>query len=761
MAGLASPSPPTGRSASLIATCDQWVRSSHEGTAVGGDGGSLTLAWTDPLAGQVEAHEPCPARGMATDRLCRIYRLWEHGVSRRHIGESATGLDYHTLAEPIAIIGTPGSAPAVSTPAGSEFAGRPRPDVVDGSGIAIDDDDRLFLADAGTATVSVHDLWSHRLLRTIPVATPAQPDRRPAGLATDGTTVWAVLQEPAGLLTITATREAQEVPLPIGPGQLDATAVPSRIALLDDTTPVVLFHTPDGTGWLTAGAREPLDVGPASDIVVDADGLVIVAPCGTAGPASARRFRATADGWNELTPLDITGYDGSGLVVTRDGRIGYDAATGFRLAAAAKVTYELRGVCITYRLDSGRARNRWGRLFLQACVPEGTACFVSTATTDDEFETALPHTAATRADCIVADHDLTPVLPPERVLSVEAARQAGGVLHRRPDTTTPWWQAEADTFEAPVMSPPGRFLWVAVRLTGNTRRTPRIHEIRVEHHAHSLLNRLPAVYSHDETDADFLHRFLAPLDGLLHDLELKSRCRDILIDPLATPGEALDWLASFFGLVLDDRWAEAARRQLIAEIVPLYRLRGTMWSLGRYIEIYLAGERATAPDHRFVSPVIIEHFRLRGVGGPLLGGNPQLSSRSVLGHGFRVGGATDDRSVSPLDPNHDGATAFDTNAHRFTVLIPQPLGAEQWAAVRHLLDTERPAHTMYELCTVDAGMRAGSGLHLGISSIVGPTGAFERAVTGRSLLGRGTLLGGRSSGIAVEAGRLGHTTRVG
>jgi phage tail-like protein len=292
-------------------------------------------------------------------------------------------------------------------------------------------------------------------------------------------------------------------------------------------------------------------------------------------------------------------------------------------------------------------------------------------------------------------------------------------------------------------------------------RTPRIREVRIEQKSHSLVRRLPAVFTADDEQAAFLHGYLSTVDGILHDLDVRSRCRDILVDPHATPMEALDWLASFVGLVLDERWAEAARRQLVAEIVQLFRLRGTVWALSRYIEIFLAGDRATEPGHVGVAPVIIEHFRLRGVGGPMLGDDPAMSSRSVVGAGFRVGGAVGDLGAPPLGPDDAETSPFSSHAHRFTVLIPRSLGSDEEAAIRHVLDTERPAHTTFEMCTVDAGMRAGRGLHLGISSIVGPTGAFEHAIVDRSLLGRRSILGPPSGGIAVEAARVGTTARVG
>ena len=66
-----------------------------------------------------------------------------------------------------------------------------------------------------------------------------------------------------------------------------------------------------------------------------------------------RRLVPTATGWIRALPLDAVGYDGSGVVATADGRIGYWSAAGFRLAVRGRVRYEPDGVCVTYRLDSG------------------------------------------------------------------------------------------------------------------------------------------------------------------------------------------------------------------------------------------------------------------------------------------------------------------------------------------------------------------------------------------------------------------------
>jgi phage tail-like protein len=532
------------------------------------------------------------------------------------------------------------------------------------------------------------------------------------------------------------------------------------VAVLDDGTPVVLLTEPSGEGWLVAAGREPRAVGPASDIAVDAEGIVVVAPCPADGQHLAlSRYAPTGGGWTPSPPLDATGYDGNGVVVTRDGRIGYFTKAGFRLAVITAVRYLTEGACTTYRLDSRVPRNRWGRILLEACVPDGTECLVASVTSDDEFETEIAPTPPDPAVCVPATAE-SPPLPP--AFLALGPTSVSGRLHGRPNPTTPWWRGDARfaTLEAPVMAPPGRYLWVTLRLRGNSRRTPRVRELRVEQASHRLLRRLPAVFSNGQEQAEFLHRFLATIDGVLYDLDIRSQCRDILVSPHGTPIEALDWLASFLGLVLDDRWAENARRQLVAEIAELYRRRGTTWALGRYIEIFLAGDAATDRARPGVTPVVLEHFRLRGVGGPLLGGDPHLSSRSVVGAGLRVGGAVGELGSRPLDPSAKNTSSYASHAHRFTVLIPRPLGATEEAVIRHVLETERPAHTMYELCTVDAGMRVGDGIHLGISSVVGPTGSFERTVTNLTLLGRRSILGPPWSGLPIDAARVGTSTRV-
>ena len=299
-----------------------------------------------------------------------------------------------------------------------------------------------------------------------------------------------------------------------------------------------------------------------------------------------------------------------------------------------------------------------------------------------------------------------------------------------------------------MAAPAGRYLWLRLRLTGTATLTPRIRAVRVECDGHDLLQRLPRTYRDDAVAAAFLWRYLAMVDGLLSEMDWRSQQRDLLLDPYGAPVELLPWLASLIGLTLDNRWPEAARRTVLAEAICLFRRRGTVPGLTRLLEIYLG------------SPVaIIETFQLRGRGGAFVGGahdEPGPAS-AVVGTSLRVGG-----EVSPAGDRLTAQAprdAFATHAHRFSVLIPVDLDSAQLAVVQDLLDINRPAHTVVEICA-GHGMRVGVGLYLAVSTAVGRSSSFASAVVGQSSVGRGTVVGHGHAGVRVGASRLAGNTVV-
>lgn len=98
----------------------------------------------------------------------------------------------------------------------------------------------------------------------------------------------------------------------------------------------------------------------------------------------------------------------------------------------------------------------------------------------------------------------------------------------------------------------------------------------------SYLQYLPAIFSRDP----YLGKFLRPFEDVLSAYNWLLADVDRYFSPALTDPEFLPWLATWMALVLDEEWDEADRRRLIAEAVELYRWRGTVTGLQRYLEIY-------------------------------------------------------------------------------------------------------------------------------------------------------------------------------
>jgi len=156
--------------------------------------------------------------------------------------------------------------------------------------------------------------------------------------------------------------------------------------------------------------------------------------------------------------------------------------------------------------------------------------------------------------------------------------------------------------------------------------------------------------------------------------------------------------------------------------------------------------------------VIVEAFRFRGTGGALAGAAGGGTANTVVGHGFRVGGELGEATAQPLTGTM--ADAYRTHAHRFTVIVPRDLDDEELQTLAHLLDLHRPAHTLVDVCTVSRGMRVGIGLHVELSSVVGPSSGFGPSVVGASRVGTRAVLGRTCAGVRAGAAQLGRSTVV-
>jgi len=746
---------PAPRPFALIRTRDQWLRASHNNTALEGE--VVQLYWTDEETQSSIADEDFTelGGGLAFDEYCRLYHSIpkEGRVERLHWA-------LHDPLQPASAQKAP--VDLFETEVDDEFgdfvlSGEQPAQLVGPAGLAVDDDGRLFVAESGSKRILVFDLRSNRLLRRVQL--PAMP----VDLVTSGRTVYALLTSPFGLIKLTARTDPQTLELP------PEITGPSRLAITPEGELFVLEKagTKDARVVQYRGAREIVKVRFATDIEFQAAHLTSATaalPCMPLVVARLPgddflRFCIGDNDVSEIPPLKARGYDGLGIVNTPDGRIGFWTKSGFRHAVAARLTYLQSGSVTTFRLDSDEFHTTWGRIFLDACIPKNTTVMVRCITADEppvDAEIARIPPANT-----TDPHFTTPPLPPQSLAKLLEQTPAQSLHRRETGRELPWVRVAAndsfETYEVPVIAEPGRYLWIRIELSGNTRTTPRVRALRAEYPTHDYLRRIPQTFSRDEQVASFLRRYLAMFEGMLGELEGEADARATLLDPRSAPAEILPWLASFMGLVLDERMARApqpggrtedVRRTLIAEVTWLFRFRGTVAGLRRFVEIYLGTQT-----------IIIEKFRLRGLGDPILGDAGGLTSSSILGAGFRVGGAVGEEESQTLTQTSEDF--FATHAHRFALVIPASLTSEQQEVVRWILELHRPAHTLVEVCTVGAGMRVGSGLHVELTSIVGRSGEFMQLQLGNARLGRGTIVGTPEAGTAIGSGYVGHDTRVG
>lgn len=717
----------------MVHTADQWLRSDFQNTAMAEDRGAVQLAWEQESAEPLSDIVPAPY-GLAFDPWCRLYRsVPEEGrITRMRWGE--VGPDKGTEID-------------LFIPQARDY-GDFIPEATEkgplnGPGsLVVDSLGRLFIAEAGGCLL-IYDLLEQGLLRKAYLGSSGS---RIVDLASDGRRVYALLEKPFALAVLDARSTPHLQPI-------DRNLIrPSRLTVSPDGDLWVLDSAGEEQATVTSLAKPDttFTVPFATDLEFSGSDVLVVA--GLVGQ-DFRRFRMIGTDRFELPHLRASHYDGRGIVRLPEGGIGFWTAKGFGRAVVSRMRYTREGQVTTFCLDSGRFQTVWGRMFVDACIPKGTEVTVSYLAVDEVPEDAKvvkPRPPMNTGTFTVHRPDLSPPLLPPTLLAAISERR---ILHcRSTGAEIPWKCAdpanEYATYEAPVIAGTGRYLWVVLNFKGTTRLTPRVKSLRVEYPAHDLLRRLPRTYSREETATDFLRRYLSIMEGTMREIDLRAVYRHVLLDPEAAPEEALSWLAGFIGLALDDRWPLEARRTLIRNGVRLFRVRGTVAGLKQFIEIYLG-----------CAIEIVEHFKVRGLGGAIVGEADSLASRAVFGAGFRVGGKVGETGLLSVS-EESIKDAFASHGHRFSLVIPLFLDQEKLEVIEHILAIHRPCHTIYDICSVDAGMKAGIGLYVGLTSMVGRSSGFGQLQAGGSLLGRRDIIGRPKAGTRPGSSRLGEDSRV-
>lgn len=203
--------------------------------------------------------------------------------------------------------------------------------------------------------------------------------------------------------------------------------------------------------------------------------------------------------------------------------------------------------------------------------------------------------------------------------------------------------------------------------------------------AQSWRDFLPSIYQReDDLSGGFLREMLwifrhqwEPVEEILHRLPS-------YFDPWETPRTFLPWLASLLALTLDEEWPEEKKRRLIAMVVALYQLRGTLRGLKLYLEIFTDTW-------------------------------PEIYENEWPFNGFQVGVSStigvDSIIIGYIDP-----------AHAFTVKLPLPVEEtkpEMIRKIHRIVAAERPAHTNYYMIFTEKELEDVEFMQVGMQSMIG------------------------------------------
>lgn len=147
----------------------------------------------------------------------------------------------------------------------------------------------------------------------------------------------------------------------------------------------------------------------------------------------------------------------------------------------------------------------------------------------------------------------------------------------------------------------------------------------------SYLNYLPAIFRQDPFAGQFLLAFETILSGTPGKPGLATTIGDIAsyFDPATADADFLPWLAGWVSLSLRADWTVDTQRGFIQQIVPLYKLRGTLAGLTKMLTLY-TGEPVKIYDAFDDLPYFFEVQLTLSVADPALLRTTQEIARAII-----------------------------------------------------------------------------------------------------------------------------------
>lgn len=256
----------------------------------------------------------------------------------------------------------------------------------------------------------------------------------------------------------------------------------------------------------------------------------------------------------------------SGKALISDGKnVLYDLKEKWlRIIQQEVPLFSKKGWLITRILDGKNIGCVWHRVLLDAYIPEGATVKMESKSADEESD-----------------------------LSFIEWQEEPRFYLREKGSEIPYYSFPGrqkikgqGTWELLIQRAVGRYLILRLTIEGTGGVSPVLYALRVYYPRFSYMKKyLPSVYQDDIVSASFLDRYLANIEGFYTEIEGKIENVQTLFDIGTIPPEYIDWLADWFGIILNSHWEDFRKRLFISNAVSLFRERGTISGLLRMIRL--------------------------------------------------------------------------------------------------------------------------------------------------------------------------------
>lgn len=225
----------------------------------------------------------------------------------------------------------------------------------------------------------------------------------------------------------------------------------------------------------------------------------------------------------------------------------------------------------------------------------------------------------------------------------------------------------------------GQYAWFEAGLDAGQERGAGVGNLFFYFPKDTWMGYLPGVYGRDKDSAAFLERYLGVFQSFYEEMDKKISDGNMILDPEATPGEYVYWLAGWLDIGQTYLWGEERLRKLIQKGPGFFKKRGTRQGLLELIELY-TGE----------TPYIVEAWQLR----------PYFEGGGDRGFLDRLYGSDD---------------------NSFVLLVKERYikGARDRDALLSLVEEAVPAHMEVRLVALKPFIFLGEYSYLGINSRLG------------------------------------------